>query len=316
MGQKVLITGGTGYIGSATVKAAVEDDLEVIALTRSKENAVNLEQENIRTVVGDLYQDGEWQSIIKEVDYAVFLASPPTWGKKVTKKVAQNFQQGHEKMTKRFLDACVGSDLKKIVYIAGTSYFGDSGDKEPQKEEMAADPKGWGPYIAPSVELIPEYVSKGLPIITAFPGQVYGPDSWMPQLYLNNIYEEKPVTGLKGYNPVMSTIHVEDCGRAILHLAISGNAGERYLLVDDQPIPSADLCNYIGEVMNKQVQTRKVPKWLCNLLLGPVLTEYATAHTNFSNKKLKETGFTFHYPTYKDGVPNVVESWISQKQSS
>ncbi|WP_143522482.1 NAD-dependent epimerase/dehydratase family protein, partial [Pseudomonas sp. 2822-17] len=98
---------------------------------------------------------------------------------------------------------------------------------------------GWGPYIEPSVKSLGDYIKKGVPVITALPGQVYGPDSWMPQLFLNDIYSGKPVTGLKGYKPMMSLIHVEDCGRAIVHLLDAGAEGERYILVDEKPIRSA-----------------------------------------------------------------------------
>ena len=63
----------------------------------------------------------------------------------------------------------------------------------------------------------------------------------------------------------------------------------------------------------KDVKVRRVPRFLCQLLVGPVLTEYATAHTNFSNKKLMQTGFNYRYPTYKDGLPNVVKQWLERK---
>lgn len=312
--SKVLIAGGTGYIGTATVKAALDSGLTPVVLTRSEEKAEVLRKKNIEVVIGDLLEKGEWQEVAKSVEYAVFLASPPTWGKKVTRKIALAFQKGHEEMTKKFLDAFISSSIKKIIYIAGTSYYGDTGNGTPKKEEDTNEPKGWGPYIAPSVKLLSNYISKGLPIVTAFPGQVYGPDSWMQQLFLNPIYQGKPVTGLKGYNPMFSPIHIDDCGRAIIHLLTNGMDGERYILVDDLPIPSHDFRNLIGDVMQKTVRTREVPRWLCNILLGPVLTEYATAHTNFSNEKLKAAGFVFEYPTYREGIPQVVNEWIEKQK--
>lgn len=312
--EKILIAGGTGYIGSEAVQAALKLNYEVFVLTRSTETAEKLRSIGVEPIVGDLYEEnGEWQEVAKKVDYATFIASPPTWGKKVTKKVALNFQQGHKEMTQRFLHAFENTDVKKVVYIAGTSYFGDAGDQKPQTESMRAEPKGWGPYIAPSVRLLPTYISKGIPLVIAFPGQVYGPASWLPQLYLEPIYRGKVVNRLKGYNPLNSPIHVEDCGRAIVHLLAEGKSGESYLLIDDEPVPSDVLQMAIAESMNKELKYREVPKWLCSLLIGPVLTDYATAHTNFSNGKLKETGFEFLYPTYKDGIPDVVKTWLDRQ---
>ncbi len=64
-----------------------------------------------------------------------------------------------------------------------------------------------------------------------------------------------------------------------------------------------------ARVLGRPLRTRAVPTWRCTLWLGPVVTEYATAHTHFSNAKLRATGFDFRYPSYRDGPTPVVERW-------
>lgn len=255
----VLIAGGTGYIGTACHKMAIDMQLNPIVLTRSISSQNKLREQNIATIHGNLFHDGEWNELAKTVEYAVFLASPPTWGAKVTKKVAETYQRDHQIMTRKFLEAFVGSKVKKIVY---------------------------------------------------------GPGSWLDQLCLQPIYSGKKLTRLKGYSPIYSPIHVEDCGRAIIHLLTTGQIGEKYILVDDMPVDSREFSAFIAEQLSTPLQIREVPKWLCNLVIGPVLTEYATIHTNFSNKKLKATGFTFNYPTYEKGLPNVIQTWLAQQNAN
>ncbi|TMV43141.1 NAD(P)-dependent oxidoreductase [Paenibacillus mesophilus] len=192
--MNIFITGGTGYIGNRTVNVALRQGHQVTVLTRSKEKAKELEGKGVRVVIGDLLTDGDWQNAFSEAEYVIHLAAPPTWGKKVTLKVARAYQEGHYQMTVCLLDNTNLQRLKKFVYVAGTSYFGDSGDKEPVTESYRSQPKGWGPYIAPSVDVLSTYVDKGVPIVTAFPGQVYGADSWFPQLFLEPLSQSKPVT--------------------------------------------------------------------------------------------------------------------------
>ncbi|WP_435162931.1 NAD-dependent epimerase/dehydratase family protein [Paenibacillus glycanilyticus] len=314
--MNIFITGGTGYIGSSTVNVALRQGHQVTVLTRSKEKAKELEDTGVRAIIGDLLTDGDWQGALSEADYVIHLAAPPTWGKKVTLKVANAYQKGHYQMTVRLLDNINPQKLKKLVYVAGTSYFGDSGDNEPVTESYRSQPKGWGPYIAPSVDVLSAYVDKGMPVVITFPGQVYGAKSWFPQLFLKPLSQNKPVTGLKGHNPIFSPIHVEDCARAFLFLLEQGQTGERYLLVDDQPIRSADITTLSAQALNRQDKKRYVPTWLCRMLLGPVLTEYATAHTNFSNSKLKASGFTYLYPTIQLGIEDVVKEWKELSTSS
>lgn len=313
--MNIFITGGTGYIGNRTVNVALRQGHQVTVLTRCKEKAKELEGKGVRVVIGDLLTDGDWQSALSEAEYVIHLAAPPTWGKKVTLKVARTYQEGHYQMTVCLLDNINLQRLKKFVYVAGTSYFGDSGDKEPVTESYRSQPKGWGPYIAPSVDVLSAYVDKDVPIVTAFPGQVYGADSWFPQLFLEPLSQSKPVIGLKGYNPIFSPIYVEDCARAFLFLLEQGQAGERYILVDDQPIRSADITTLSAQALQRPDKKRYVPTWLCRMLLGPVLTEYAMAHTNFSNGKLKASGFTYLYPTIQSGIEDVVKEWKGRVMS-
>lgn len=312
--MKIFITGGTGYIGSVLVKVAKDSGYDVTVMTRSEEKAKQLNNDGVQTLVGDLLVDGPWQQFINEVDAVIHLAAPPTWGKKVTAKIAQSYAVGHLDMTKRLFEAIDPQNLQKIIYVGGTSYFGDAGDGDAQSEEYRSEPKGWGPYIAGSIDLAKQYATQGYPVTIVYPAQIYGPTSWMEQLYLQPLHTKKAVIGLKGYNVFFSPIHIVDCGRAFLHLIEHGENGEDYILSDNHPLPSKEFRKEIEVLMGvTDAKTKLVPRWVCKIALGPVLTEYATANTNFSNAKLLETGFEFQYPTYKDGLPNVVEDWLSQQ---
>ncbi|MBD3921916.1 NAD(P)-dependent oxidoreductase [Paenibacillus sp. PR3] len=310
---KVFITGGTGYVGSRLIDEVIKEGRQAVVLTRSADKAEQLRQRGVDAVVGDLLSDGPWQQAIQTCESIIHLASPPTWGKKVTKKVANTFGQGHYKMTVRLLDHVNPRMTKKIVYIAGTSYYGDTGADTLRDSDYKNEPKGWGPYIEASVNVLDRYMEKGLPIVTAFPAQIYGPDSWMPQLFIGPIYHKKPVYSLKGYEPYFSPIHVEDTARACLFLTEHGAASERYILCDNEPMTTTAFMKLIEKELQVEGKVRSIPRWLCQLLLGPVLTEYATAHTYFTNKRLKDIGFEYRYPTAKDGIPSVVRQWVSRQ---
>jgi nucleoside-diphosphate-sugar epimerase len=312
--MNIFITGGTGYIGSVLVNESINAGHNTYVLTRSKDKTVELEKQGAKVIVGDMLQDGQWQKTINEMDAIIHLAAPPTWGKKVTQQVALSYADGHLQLTKRLFDAINPKQLERLIFVGGTSYFGDSGKKEAKSELFQSEPKGWGPYIAPSIKYAKEKIAEGYPASIVFPAQIYGPSSWMEQLYLNPLFKNKPLTNLKGYDPYFSPIHIEDCARALLHVIEHGKIGEDYIISDLQQLPSSVFRDEIIKLMGvKEPKFRAVPRWLCQLLLGPVLTEYATAHTNFSSEKLQQTGFEFRYPTYQEGLSQVVKAWL-QKQ--
>jgi nucleoside-diphosphate-sugar epimerase len=306
--KRLFVAGGTGYIGSATVAAARAAGWAPVVLTRSPAKVDSLRAAGLDAIVGDLETPGPWRDQLA-ADAAVFVAAPPSWGKRVSKSVARTFSDGLVRLTSSFFAAAEAAKIERIVYIAGTSFYGDGGDGQPQTESFAAPQKGWGPYLAPAVDVVLARIAAGADVVLAFPGQVYGPASWNEQLYMRPIAAGKAVTTLRGHDPLFSPIHVDDCARAIVHLVEHGTAGERYFLVDDQPLRSSAFVDCVARALDRPLRKRAVPTWLCSLILGPVLTDYATAHTNFSNARLKSTGFELRYPTAQAGVPDVARRW-------
>jgi nucleoside-diphosphate-sugar epimerase len=303
----IFVAGGTGYIGSRFVEAASKTNHTLSVLTRNQSNAESLKKKGVDVVIGDLTEPGPWQEKAAAADMAIYIAAPPTWGKKVTKKVARNFRDGMVEMTQSFFQSLDRSRIQKIVYVAGTSYYGDTGDKL-ATEELTPVPKGWGPYLT-AVDDVEDLINEGYPAILAFPGAVYGPESWFHQLILEPLHNGKPIYGLKGYNSYVSPIHVEDCARALLHVLLHGKAGDKYILADNQPVTFTTLIERSSEITGLNYKKRLLPAWLCRIMIGPVLTEYSTADQKFSNQKLKNLDFGFHYPTINEGLKPVIEQW-------
>jgi nucleoside-diphosphate-sugar epimerase len=79
-------------------------------------------------------------------------------------------------------------------------------------------------------------MEKGLPILEAFPGWVYGPGSWFAEYTIEPIMARKKITALSGPVKICSPVHVDDVARALLHLLTAGEPGQRYFIVDDQPV--------------------------------------------------------------------------------
>lgn len=304
--SKVFVAGGTGYIGRRFVQAARDQGLQLTVLTRDAAGQERLHQPGVDVIVGDLGAPGSWQDRAREADAAVFIASPPTWGKKVTRRVAENLRDTLTHMTRSFFEQ-LGPHIGKVVYVAGTSYYGHS--DTPLTEDAVPHPIGWGPYIAPAVEIAQDFVRSGGPAVLAFPGMVYGPESWLDQLILRPLHMRLPIYELKGYDPIISPVHVEDCGRALAHLLQHGVPGEPYFVADAHPVTMRRLIQLASSIADRPARELHLPTWLCTLVQGPVVTEYATANTLISGQKLRDLGFTFKYPSLDEGLRSVVHQW-------
>jgi nucleoside-diphosphate-sugar epimerase len=310
--RTLFVTGGSGFIGTAFVEAALAAGFEVRALARSGGSAGRLQQLGAAPVEGDVGDEsGAWRAAAAECDVVAHLAQPQTYGGRVTGARARRYGDERLRMDRALLGALVPNRVQRVVYVAGTSYYGNCGADVPHDETVTPQPQGWGPYIAPAIEALSGYRARGLPIVEAFPGWVYGPGSWFAEYILGPLHAGKPVTALSGRSRITSAVNVDDCARALVHLLTAGEPG-RYFVVDDAPVESERLGRAAAAALGVPFRTRKVHPLVCRLLLGRVITESLQYENRLSNAKLRGTGFAPTFPTYESGVPDVITSWLRE----
>lgn len=309
--MKLFVTGGTGFIGAAFVPLALSAGHSVHLLTRSEEAAAKWRERGVTPVLGDLRALGDWQRGAAECDALVHLAQPETFGARITQARADAYRENRLRMDSHLLET-LGPGHQRVLYVGGTSYIGEQG-KELRDETVTPNPKGWGPYIAPAIEKVGEYRRRGLPIVEAFPGAVYGPGSWFAEYGLRPLKEGRRVLGVRGPSRYTSAIHLMDCARALLHLLEHGEAGQRYFLVDDEPVRFADLVRCAADALGVPLQKLLLPKLLIRLAMGPVVLDSVTTEYRLSNARLRATGFRCEFPTVREGVPDVVRRWLAQR---
>jgi len=302
-----FVAGGTGFVGRQFVAAASEAGLELCVLTRDSETAARFERRGIRAVVGDLLTSGAWQTAAAQAETAVYAAGPPTWGRRLSRRSAHRYRDGMTAMTRSFFTSLNADRLERVVYLAGASYYGDTGGT-PATEEQAPRPKGTGPYIAPAIDVARSF-SERLPTVITLPGAVYGPGSWLSQLVLKPLHRGKAIYALNGHEPAISVVHGEDCAGAHVHLLQHGTPGEAYFVADDEPMTLEAILHLAAELTGIPYRQRKLPRWLCQLAIGPILTDAATASCVVSNDKLKRSGFALRYRSMKDGLGPVITEW-------
>jgi nucleoside-diphosphate-sugar epimerase len=308
--KRLLVTGGTGFIGASFVPLAVEAGYEVRVLTRRPQAVERWKALGVRGVEGDLLSPGPWQQEVAESDVVAHLAQPPTFGSRVTRKRAEAYRDQRLRMDAHLLGALASSPVQRILYVGGTSYYGDQGPRV-VTEDTPPRPTGWGPYIAPAIESLGGYLARGLPLVEAYPGVVYGLGSWFVEYALKPLREGRLIFSIKEAKELsMSPIHVEDCARALLYLLEHGRVGQRYFVVDDEPAPFSDLVRLAAQTLGVRYRRLLLPRWLCALAMGPVVTDSLISEARLSNARLREAGYRFLYPTIREGVPALVECWL------
>jgi nucleoside-diphosphate-sugar epimerase len=310
--MKVFVTGATGFVGQAVVKALRRRDHEVVGLVREARKGKALEQLGVTLAVGDMLKPATYEGIVQTVDVVINTAQYGIQGRFTGKKLKQ-IEQADALMTRTLSRACLEYD-KKLIYTSGCFNYGDHGDEWiTEQTPLHPSPLGKGHTQMVKV-LLPLFQDRHLRVIIIAPGFVYGSGGLFKQSFYDTLQKGQLRIFGTGKN-YWSPIHVDDLAAVYALAAESEAYGETYNAVDDQPLPLRDLVNTFTDALGKKRVGSMAP-WLLKLIIGGPLVDSLVTSFRISNEKAKrELGWQPRYSTFKEGLPEVLKA-LERKSAS
>ena len=309
--MRVFVTGATGFVGKAIVKALLHRKHEVLGLVRDAQKAKSLEQLGVTLVVGDMLQPASYENVVPTVDGVIHAAQYPIQGRFTKQKVGQ-MEQADILMTRTLAQACLQHD-KKFVYTSSTLAYGDHADKWISEQDALHAPPIAEGHEQLAKELLTLHQEKHLRVIIIAPGWVYGPGG----LFKQSFYDTQQKGQLRVFGAgknYWSPIHVDDLAAAYA-LAVESEAyGEVYNVADNQPLPQREIVNLFTDALGVK-RVGSMPPWVLKLLLGGPLVDSLVISFRIKNDKAKQ-GLSWqpHYSTFKDGIPVVAKELQASKR--
>jgi nucleoside-diphosphate-sugar epimerase len=305
-----FVTGAAGFLGMELVRVLLARGHQVSGLTESVEGAQELRRAGAVPVMGDLLHPGQWQDEAP-ADWVFHLPPRPQPGLRLTRRRAEAIARAGALMDTHLLDVVAAGATRRTVYVADVNCYGAIGQR-PINEDEPLRPTTWGRYLMPALNRVDGYAVAGLPVVTAFPGWIYGNGAWFRQRVIDPIMAGRRLLQIGKTGPWVSPIHVHDCARALLHLAEHGEAGGRYFVVDGEPIRMDEFAETFARLANRPLRVWRVPAAAARLFVGSVLADGVRADAVFSNIRLRGIGFRFRYPTLEQGLRQVLA--LEQKE--
>lgn len=255
-----LVTGATGFIGSAIVRELIKDGEDVRVFVRETSDTRNIDKLDVERVYGDIRDGESMKKALKGCDTLYFTAAFfAHWTP--DKNLPYEVNVGG---TKASLQAALDAGVQKVVYTSTNNTIGAHG---PVPVDETAEFNHWktgdnyslSKYLAETEAK--SFTAKGLPIVIVNPTLVIGTNDIKPtpsgQMIIDVATGKMPGYIEGGTN----VIDVEDVARGHVLAAKKGRVGERYLLGNEN-ITVSDYFKLIADIAGVKPPTLKIPYYL------------------------------------------------------
>ncbi|MEX0729277.1 MAG: SDR family oxidoreductase [Aquisalimonadaceae bacterium] len=273
--MKRLLIAGCGQLGSQLGSLLAEQGVTVFGLRRNVRDIPR----PINPVAADLGErDQLTRALPSGLNAVVYLATPGMFNDEAYRKT---YVDGLKNLIGALVDG--GQSPDRLLLVSSTSVYGQT-DGSWVDENTPAAPGGFsGTRLLEAEQRLAQGPYPG--VIVRF-GGIYGANRTR---MLKRVREGTPVVN----TPPQYTnrIHQDDCVGVLAHLLRLPAPASLYLGVDDTPCTMAQLTDWLADTMG-------LPRPVhINGDAGGV----RGSNKRCSNKRLRESGYRFRYPGYRQG---------------
>jgi nucleoside-diphosphate-sugar epimerase len=246
--MKVLVTGGTGFIGSTLIERLRSRGDEVTCVAKDRLNLSLLETLGVQVVLADLNEANGWDRILAGVECVYHLAG-------VTRaRAAREYYEGNQLATRRLLELCLGPypRLQRFLYVSSLAAVGPALDGQPVEETTPYHPVSHYGRSKMQGEMEVLQVRDRLPVTIVRPSAVYGPRERDMYEYMKLIsHGIQPLIGFR--RKLLNLVHSSDLVEGILLAAASPRAiGETYFLGSNESYTTEEIGRSIANAVHSQ----------------------------------------------------------------
>ncbi len=247
--MKILVTGGSGFLGTRLVAQFLANGHEVLALARSTASQHKLAAMGASPVPGDL--DGELLDL-PPVDAVVHAAAHFHFaGPRAT------YFRANVDGTKALLDAAERAGARTFVYLSAAGIIMDDRGSPIRRadESVPTQPRSFSPYLASKAQAEAAVLAanrSGFRTLALRPPGIWGPgDMWSRQL------PKAIASGQFGFidrgDYAYSTCHVDNVIEAIGCALERGTGGRAYFINDCETLTFRDFVRMVASSENLSI---------------------------------------------------------------
>lgn len=301
MFQRIVISGGSGYLGKALVARLVQEQREVVVLTRSSELPPELARlPNVRAVRWDAGSPGEWEKTLDGAFGVVHLAGEQAVGARYTEAVKRRIFDSRVKTAQAIVRAIGNAEHrpKVLVSASGVGYYGARGDEACDEETPPGDDFLAGVCVAWE-GAAREAETLGVRVVSARFGIVLGPGGGALSV-MSRPYRMFVGGPIGSGRQMFSWVHLDDALSAIERCLLDATLSGPVNVAAPHAVTHAELAQKLGRTL-KRPSLIPAPSFALKLLFGEGATPLLTGQRAVP-KKLEQAGFRFAHPDLDEAL--------------
>ncbi len=299
--MKVAIL-GCGHVGIELGRQLTDRGHDAIGVRRSAAGIAHIEDAGFEAVKADI-TDRDELAAVPDVEAIVFAASSGGRGAEAARKIYVN---GLRTAIEQFGEREAAPD--RLIYTSSTGVHGDH-DGDWVDEETPLEPTTEKTEVLAEAERItldlpPEYGFDGT--VARYAG-LYGPDRYRLERYLYG-----PVT--EGY---LNMVHRDDAAGVVRYLLEEDlERGSVVQVVDDEPASKWEFADWLAEEcgVDRPPKQTKAERLEDDDISEAGRRRILTSK-RCSNDKLRELGYEFAYPTFREGYREAIDAYRAANAS-
>lgn len=329
---RILITGGTGFLGSYIIKELIDKNYTVRAIRRNAKLPGYIPRQifdKVEWVDGDILDVVSLEDAMEGMDAVIHSAALVSFVKKDRRQMYQVNVEG----TANVVNIALEKGIKRFVHISSVASLGRTAHGGSVNEEKKWEESKVNTHYAKSKyqgELeVWRGISEGLDGVIVNPSTILGYGDWNTS---SCAIFKKIHDGFDWYTPgVNGFVDVEDVARAIVALMQSNISEQRYIINGDNWL-FKKLQDTIAENMRRKKPSREATPLLLDIgwrvekfksfFSGkrPLLTRdsvrVAKSKTYFDNKKLLEALPGFSFTPLEQSIAQAAKKYLNGSDPS
>jgi uncharacterized protein (TIGR01777 family) len=297
MSRKVLITGGTGLIGTRLAEMLIDAGYEVALLSRHPSSS------RYRGFRWDPQAGTIDEAAITYADYIINLAgssvSDGKWTNERKREILSSRLAGTQLVAREL--AKNNHHVQAFISASAIGIYGDQDDQlvDEQSPPAAND---FLAEVCQQWEAAAQSVAANSNIRTAIfrIGIVLSPEggALVPLARVVKMMAGAPLGSGRQY---MSWIHLDDLCRLFIQSLEEIKWEGTFNAVSPNPVTNQEFTKTLAEVLHRPLVLPKVPEFGLKLVMGE-MSEIVLASQRVSAEKVLHQGFTFEYPELKPAL--------------